>query len=216
MIKVFKKPTSPESLSVQKKYDSEEVKQQLIADHQGKCYLCERVLTTDFQVEHLHSQEHFSEEKYDWHNLFLSCSYCNGKKSNLFDNILNPAQEPIESLITQELDYLNKKAVFKQAGTSASTEVQQTLSLLERIFNGTHKMRKTKEERFFEDFLSKMNAFQKAINNFLIADNEQTRLVLQEELTINREFLGFKYWIIQNNPKLLSEFAQDIIWNKNS
>ena len=216
MIKVFKKTTSPESLSVQKKYDSEEVKQQLIADHQGKCYLCERVLTTDFQVEHLHSQEHFPEEKYDWHNLFLSCSYCNGKKSNLFDNILNPAQEPIESLITQELDYLNKKAVFKQVGISASTEVQQTLSLLERIFNGTHKMRKTKEERFFEDFLSKMNVFKKAINNFLIADNEQTRLVLQEELTINREFLGFKYWIIQNNPKLLREFAQDIIWNKNS
>ena len=216
MIKVFKKPTSPESLSVQKKYDSEEVKQQLIADHQGKCYLCERVLTTDFQVEHLHSQEHFPEEKYDWHNLFLSCSYCNGKKSNFFDNILNPAQEPIESLITQELDYLNKKAVFKPVGTSASTEVQETPSLLERIFNGTHKMRKTKEERFFEDFLSKMNAFQKAINNFLMADNKQTRLVLQEELTINREFLGFKYWIIQNNPKLLSEFAQDIIWNKNS
>ena len=77
-------------------------------------------------------------------------------------------------------------------------------------------MRKTKEERFFEDFLSKMNAFQKAINNFLMADNVETRLVLQEELTINREFLGFKYWIIQNNPKLLSEFAQDIIWNKNS
>lgn len=216
MIKVFKKPTPPESLTAQKKYDSEEVKQQLIADHQGKCYLCERVLTTDFQVEHLHSQEHFPEEKYAWHNLFLSCSFCNGKKSNLFDNILNPAQEPIESLITQELDYLNKKAVFKPVGTSASTEVQQTLSLLERIFNGTHKMRKIKEERFFEDFLDEMNDFQKAINNFLMADNEQTRLVLQEELTINQQFLGFKYWIIQNNPKLLSEFAQDIIWNKNS
>ena len=215
MIKVFKKTTPPESLSAQKKYDSEEVKQQLIADHQGKCYLCERVLTTDFQVEHLHSQEHFPEEKYDWHNLFLSCSYCNGKKSNLFDDILNPAQEPIESLITQELDYLNKKAVFKQVNTPASTEVQQTLSLLERIFNGTHKMRKIKEERFFEDFLSKMNAFQKAINNFLMVDNDQTRLVLQEELTINREFLGFKYWIIQSNPKLFCEFAQDITWNKN-
>ena len=216
MIKVFKKPTPPESLTTQKRYDSEEVKQQLIADHQGKCYLCERTVTTDFQVEHLHSQEHFPEEKYVWHNLFLSCSYCNGKKSNLFDNILNPAQEPIESLIIQELDYLNKRAVFKSANVSLSTEVQQTLSLLERIFNGSHKMRKIKEERFFEDFLSKMNAFQKAINNFLMADNEETRLVLQEELTINREFLGFKYWIIQNNPKLLSEFAQDIIWNKNS
>jgi hypothetical protein len=72
MIKVFKKPTPPESLTAQKRYDSEEVKQQLIADHQGKCYLCERTVTTDFQVEHLHSQEYFPEEKYAWHNLFLS------------------------------------------------------------------------------------------------------------------------------------------------
>ena len=214
MIKVFKKPTPPESLTAQKRYDSEEVKQQLIADHQGKCYLCERTVTTDFQVEHLHSQEHFPEEKYTWHNLFLSCSYCNGKKSNLFDNILNPAQDPIESLIIQELDYLNKRAVFKSAKAPLSTEVQQTLSLLERIFNGSHKMRKIKEERFFEDFLSKMNAFQKAINNFLVADNKQTRLALQEELATDREFLGFKYWIIQSNPKLLCEFAKDIIWNK--
>ena len=214
MIKVFKKPTPPESLTAQKRYDSEEVKQQLIADHQGKCYLCERTITTDFQVEHLHSQEYFPEEKYAWHNLFLSCSYCNGKKSNLFDNILNPAQEPIESFIIQELDYLNKRAVFKSANVSLSTEVQQTLSLLERIFNGSHKMRKIKEERFFEDFLSKMNAFQKAINNFLVTDNKQTRLALQEELAKDREFLGFKYWIIQNNPKLLFEFAQYIIWNK--
>jgi bacteriophage lambda ninG protein len=214
MIKVFKKPTPPESLTAQKRYDSEEVKQQLIADHQGKCYLCERTVTTDFQVEHLHSQEYFPEEKYAWHNLFLSCSYCNGKKSNLFDNILNPAQEPIESFIIQELDYLNKRAVFKSANVSLSTEVQQTLSLLERIFNGSHKMRKIKEERFFEDFLSKMNAFQKAINNFLVTDNKQTRLALQEELATDREFLGFKYWIIQSNPKLLCEFAKDIIWNK--
>ena len=53
------------------------------------------------------------------------------------------------------------------------------------------KMRKIKEERFFEDFLSKMNAFQKAINNFLMVDNDQTRLALQEELTTDREFLGF-------------------------
>lgn len=214
MIKVFKKPTPPESLTAQKRYDSEEVKQQLIADHQGKCYLCERTVTTDFQVEHLHSQEYFPEEKYVWHNLFLSCSYCNSKKSNLFDNILNPAQEPIESLIIQELDYPNKRAVFKSANVSLSTEVQQTLSLLERIFNGSHKMRKIKEERFFEDFLSKMNAFQKAINNFLVTDNKQTRLALQEELATDREFLGFKYWIIQSNPKLLCEFAKDIIWNK--
>ena len=48
MIKVFKKPTPPESLTTQKRYDSEEVKQQLIADHQGKCYLCNPKLLCEF------------------------------------------------------------------------------------------------------------------------------------------------------------------------
>jgi len=39
MIKVFKRPVPPSSLSNQNRYDTEEVKKQLLEDHQGKCYI---------------------------------------------------------------------------------------------------------------------------------------------------------------------------------
>lgn len=80
MIRVYKSSDSPNSLSTTKKYDGEDVKQQLEKDHHKKCYLCERELCTDFEIEHLKSQENYPELRQDWKNLLWSCSYCNNKK----------------------------------------------------------------------------------------------------------------------------------------
>ena len=44
MIKVSKSKDTPQSLLKTKAYDGEDVKQQLLADHHEKCYLCERFL----------------------------------------------------------------------------------------------------------------------------------------------------------------------------
>ena len=63
MIRVAKSITVPESLTSRKTYDGEDVKKQLFADQHGKCYLCERKVTTDFQIEHLNSQENYPERK---------------------------------------------------------------------------------------------------------------------------------------------------------
>lgn len=42
-------------------------------------------------------------------------------------------------------------------------------------------------------------------------DNEQK---VKDELQIDKEFLGFKYWIIRDNKFLYQIFHKDIIWNK--
>ena len=94
MIRVRKNITAPKSLSTTKKYDGEDVLRQLEEDHYKKCYLCERHLTTDFEVEHLLSRENYSDLEQNWKNLFWSCGYCNRKKSDKFDDILNPVNEP--------------------------------------------------------------------------------------------------------------------------
>ena len=212
MIQLQKTTTAPASLATKNKYDGEDVKALLAKDHYDKCYICERQLTTDFQVEHLHSQKHYPDEKYNWENLFFVCSYCNGKKSANFDGIVNPTKEAIEEKIVQKLNYRDNKADFIRNDTSKA--IEQTIILLKRIFNGKNAIRKVREEKFFKEFISKMNNFEKAINDYLSAPTSETKEVVRELLSIEQEFLGFKYWIIKNNPTLFREFSNNIIWNK--
>ena len=212
MIQLQKTTTAPASLATKNKYDGEDVKALLAKDHYDKCYICERQLTTDFQVEHLHSQKHYPDEKYNWENLFFVCSYCNGKKSANFDGIVNPTKEAIEEKIVQKLNYRDNKADFIRNDTSKA--IEQTIILLKRIFNGKNAIRKVREEKFFKEFISKMNNFEKAINDYLSAPTPETKEVIRELLSIEQEFLGFKYWIIKNNPSLYADFSDDIVWNK--
>lgn len=212
MIKVHKSITPPTSLVSKTKYDGEDVKALLAKDQYDKCYICERIQTTDFEIEHLHSQQNYPYEKYKWENLLFACSYCNSRKLSLFDNIINPLQEAVEENIAQRLNYTDKKAEFDTVVHNES--IQQTIELLSRIFNGKEAMRKFKEERFFEEFLSRMNTFQTAIRDYLDTPTLDTQQVIRELLSIEEEFLGFKYWIIKDNPILLAEFSADIVWNK--
>ncbi len=211
MIQLQKTTTAPASLATKNKYDGEDVKALLAKDHYDKCYICERKLPTDFQVEHLHSQEHYPDEKYNWENLFFVCSYCNGKKSANFDGIVNPTKEAIEEKIVQTLNY--DKADFATDDTSEA--IQQTIKLLNRIFNGKQSnLRDFNEKAFFRDFSIRMSVFEQAVNDYLSAPTLETKEVVRELLSIEQEFLGFKYWIIKNNPTLFREFSNNIIWNK--
>lgn len=109
MIRVNKSEHAPESLTTTRAYDGEDVKQQLLQDQHAKCYLCERILSTDFQIEHLRSQQHNDVDRQNWNNLFLSCSYCNVKKLANYDDIADPSQTNIESGIKQEIDFSTKR-----------------------------------------------------------------------------------------------------------
>ena len=214
MIREYKHKSAPASLVAQIKYDGQDVLDQLFADQHDKCYLCEMKVKQFYQVEHLKSQEHFEELKFNWTNLLLSDGYCNGKKKENFDDILNPNQVNIEDVIEQRIDSINRTALFVSSDTSIPT--QQTIKLLNRIFNGTYspKLRKKREEEFYKEVEQKFNAFNKIVLDYLTNPNLQTENAVREELAIDKELLGFKYWVIKDTPKLLAVFANDIIWNK--
>ena len=55
----------------------------------GKCYLCERDELHDVEIEHFDPHMGDDTKKYDWDNLFYSCSRCNSLKSNTHTNLLN-------------------------------------------------------------------------------------------------------------------------------
>jgi len=214
MIREVKSPNVPASLSACKEYDGQDVISQLFADHQGKCYLCELKAKQHYEVEHLKSKENFPALKYEWTNLFLSDGYCNGKKSKSFDNILNPNSNNIEDIIEQRIDSINRTALFQTSNTTV--EAQQTVELLKRLFNGTHapKLRKRREDEFYKEVERIINAFNVTALQYLINPNPQTERLVRDELSIDKELLGFKYWIIKDNPQLLAVFGADIKWNK--
>lgn len=212
MIRVGKSDCTPESLSTTQAYDGEDVKQQLLLDQHAKCYLCERILSTDFEIEHLRSQQHNAADRQDWSNLFLACSYCNGKKLSKYDDIVDPTQTNVEMEIKQEIDFSAKKAVFTSLNNSA--EIERTIQLLQKIHNGQSFCRKIKEERFFEEVLSTVNDFMQLVKVYLDAPSPESASAVRSSLSIDKPALGFKYWIIKGNPTLDATFAQDIVWNK--
>ena len=212
MIRVAKTNTVPRSLLLTKSYDGEDVKRQLFTDQHGKCYLCERKVTTDFQIEHLKSQENYPMLKNEWTNLLLSCDYCNPKKGNRFDVILNPLECNIEEMIEQYIDFNSKTVIFESE--IDSEQVRKTISLLNLIFNGSSKLKKFKESRFYEEVEGIINRFIQKINIYKLNPSPFYEKVIRQELSMDRELLGFKYWIVKNDAVLSETFANDIIWNK--
>lgn len=208
MIKIRKNQRVPQSLITTKKYDGEDVKRQLLSDQDSKCYLCERLLGTDFEIEHFAGRE--GNLINDWNNLLLSCGYCNGKKSNNYNNLLNPLHNNIEEKIQQRLNISTKKVDFYSA--ESSEEIESLKSLLGSIFNGVGKMRKIKEENFYKYFISKIDYFNELLLQYINDKTTENRDKVLGELGIDREFLGFKYWIIKDNN--VEEFYDDIVWNK--
>ena len=214
MIREEKSPNVPSSLSACKEYDGQDVIDQLFVDHHGKCYLCELKAKQHYQVEHLKSKENYSGLKFEWTNLFLSDDYCNGKKSKNFDEILNPNEITIEEIIEQRIDSINRKAIFKTSNPSVAA--RKTVELLNRLFNGTFapKLRTKREDEFYKEVERIINAFNVTSLQYLTNPNPQTEQLVRDELSIDKELLGFKYWIIKDTPQLLAVFGADIKWNK--
>ena len=212
MIRVFKSENAPASLATKESYDGEDVKKQLLEDQYGKCFVCERKLTTDFEIDHLKSRVAYPELAQTWQNLHLICGYCNRKKANRFDGILSPSKVNIEDEITQRMGENCKQAVF--SATVDDESHNKTIELLSNIFNGTGKIRNTKEERFFNQFRSAYNSFLVAISRYVYSHSKDTECDLAQELSIDKEFLGFKYHLVKSNAELNEKFADLMPWNK--
>lgn len=88
--------------------------------------------------------------------------------------------------------------------------------MLDHLYNGTYapKLRTKREDKFFKEVERIINIFNNTLCDYLLDINPQTEKAVRDELTIDKELLGFKYWIIKDNPDLYAVFADDMIWNK--
>ena len=86
--------------------------------------------------------------------------------------------------------------------------------MLNKVYNGSKSVRSIKEERFFEKAISIINKFLDLVYLYLKSPSTETENAIKEELSIEKELLGFKYWIIHKNPTLNAKFANDMVWNR--
>ena len=75
-------------------------------------------------------------------------------------------------------------------------------------------MRTKREDEFFKEVAIIINTFKITLYNYQHNANPQTEKAVRDELSIDKELLGFKYWIIKDKPELFAVFADDMIWNK--
>ncbi len=211
MIRVRKSNIAPDALV--QGYNADGVCEQLLADQDDKCYLCERRLKTNYQVEHLASQKN-TDPQYvnDWNNLFVACEYCNRKKSDSYDHILSPFKYNLEDIIRHQVSFMQKIVEFES--DDKSREVEETIQLLSLLFNGKLSFRNLREQRFYDEFVRKLNSFQAMIDKYLRGEREEYRQAIIEQLDIRSEYLGFKYTIIMENAVLKQDFAVYVQWNR--
>ena len=134
MIRVKKREDAPKELDT-KGYGCEEVKKAILEDQCDKCYICERKVTTDYQVEHLASQTNNEDKVNVWDNLFIACNYCNDKKKTSFDGIAHPDKFNVEDVIIHDVDLSHEKVLFST--DSKDKDIIMTVDMLYRMFNGT-------------------------------------------------------------------------------
>lgn len=113
MVKVERSFPAPDSLAEEAKKadgknDKPDVIERLKKDFHNKCYICEMKELQDPNVEHLlpHKNGKYPEKKFDWENLFWSCSHCNGvKNSGKYDNgILDCCKDDPEKFLSFSLE----------------------------------------------------------------------------------------------------------------
>lgn len=213
MIRVRKSDNAPAELAING-YKDDQVKRTILDDQYDKCYICERKVTTDYQVEHLASQSKNNENVNDWTNLYIACNYCNDKKKNSFDDIKRPSTYNVEDVIVHRFDAMNERLVFET--TSEDPGVLQTIKLLERMFNGTNAPNRVlMETRFYNQFKMEYNHFQGVVHDYLSGRADEMRPVIENLISIKSDFLAFKYAVIMANETLRHDFGDKVIWNKN-
>lgn len=214
MVKIKRSFPAPSSLAIEavKKngsYEKPDVVEQLKQDFHNKCYICGLKGLQDPQVEHLlpHKNGKYPERKYDWNNLFWTCSHCNNvKNQNKYDaGILDccktdPEQEIIFLL---EADQIKLRKLSKQNDMITD----RTIELVWEVFNLQNTgMREYKSDMRLKELQKEMNLLFTNLED--LKKKPDSEFVLRKlKVLLKREsaFAAFKRCYIREH---LSEYPQ--------
>jgi hypothetical protein len=208
---VYFKKSQP-APNISRNYNTLEVLQRLEQDFKNKCYICEQKEATNINIEHFVAHQGDDSLKYDWNNLFLSCSHCNNIKLNNYNNLLNC------TISTDEVDialhYYCKPMPKEYAVFNIeipSNEATKTKDLLDKCFNGEHTPQKKLESSNLRSMLlEEIRKFQELLFDYEEDENDSYLIKIKYELSNKSAFTAFKRWMIRDNNYLKNKFIQYI------
>lgn len=225
----------PTSLSVENKkglrgdYKKADVTDQLKKDFHDKCYICESKHITAINVEHFEPHEKKDMiKRFNWSNLFWSCSHCNGIKSNIYKNLLNCTvkEDKVDERIKYDTNFKASSPKDKVVIEAISNDTQTliTVELLQLVYKGDSTVGTPKNvtdlrehqagalrQKLFDELLK----FKNHIDAYYVTDDEDTKQdrlsAIIRDLSNHSKFTAFKRYIVRNDPDYLSEFGKYII-----
>lgn len=181
-----------------KDYRSEEVISKLNQMFFGKCYLCEKDEISDVEVEHLIPHKGNDTLKYDWNNLFYSCSRCNGIKSTK-ENILNCTTSDVSKAIELRCPSSDTDPVIVNIGLCGeSKEILATRELLDNCYNDTTTgirgiSRQALIESIIDEYVYWLD-LRKQLRNKRLSETEYKNLIEKLEKMCKEDYPFSAFW----------------------
>ncbi len=133
-----------------------------------KCYLCDRRLETDINVEHFRPVAVMGGRSNRWDNLMLSCQYCNSAKGKRDWGMPDPARCDISRRLIQFYNPVTHKVEIHKI-FRGDREAENARKLLMKIYNGKHgggdSLRSENLRRHLRAVMERFEAFLRQISS---------------------------------------------------
>ena len=205
MVKINKRPL-PANIKItsESDYTSGIVFQMLCEDCYDKCYICEDN-PTSINVEHRISHRGDLTLKYDWNNLFLSCSHCNNTKSDKYDGIIDPSLLDPEDYMDFSIDGLLETVNIKKI--SGGDDVDITVRLLDNVYNGTTDIKRFEAINLKNRISQELMRFELQLNLYNQEPTKERYDYISKQISRASIFAAFKRKIIRDNHELSDIFS---------
>lgn len=221
MVFLEKSQPAPDCLLTEKAkangdYKCESVLDRIKTDFKNKCYICEYKEPIAIDVEHFRPHKGDKDLKFDWNNLFWSCSHCNNTKLANYNNILNCTD--LTHYAGIKLKYIFKPFPFEKVIIEElvnTPEVVETKQLLDAVYNGTTKLKTIESANLRNKLLEEIKDFQHYLCEYFRdtnsdEDKEYFLIKIRGHLNRGSNFTAFKRWIVLENEILYKTFCEYI------
>ena len=221
MIKIERKETEKAKLAVEalkvakekgSSYNTEEVNNALAELFYNKCYICENKDITSCQIEHLIPHRGNIELKYDWNNLFWSCSHCNNIKSDKYEPILDCTKEDVDAFIAfRKMGYFGTEERLEFVPLFENEAVHNTIQLLYDAYYGTTPQKKLEAKVIRKHLRDELHTFKDCVREYQEAEGEDKidlLFLIKAKMKVNAPFAAFKRWLIKDNASRFPELFE--------